>query len=188
MTISNEDRRALLKLARESVAATVDGGAPPAAAPAAEGLLRERRGCFVTLTNAGRLRGCIGTFAPQKPLAEQIIEMGAAAARDPRFVHSDPITADEVAKLTVQVSVLSELEKIDDPLNIELGVHGIYITDSAGRGGCFLPEVATETGWSKEEFLSQCCAGKGGMSPDAWRDGSTKVLVFTSDKFADGER
>ena len=187
MAISDEDRQTLLGLARQSVAATVGGGEPPSV-PAERGILGERRGCFVTLTNGGRLRGCIGTFAPAKPLAEQIIEMAAAAARDPRFIYRDPLTAEELAQLTVQVSVLSELEPIADPLDIELGVHGIYVTGPGGASGCFLPEVATETGWSREEFLSQCCGGKAGMSPDAWRDGTTKVLVFTSEKFADGER
>ncbi len=129
------------------------------------------------------LRGCIGTFHPNKPLAEQIVEMAAAAARDPRFVF-DPITPGEVADLTVQVSVLSELKAIENPLDIELGVHGIYIVRGAS-GGCFLPEVATETGWSKEEFLSQCCSGKAGMAPGAWRDKQTKVYTFTSEKFSE---
>lgn len=182
MEIPDEQRKELIRLARESVEAAVTGRPAPRT-PDPAGVLGRMRGCFVTLTNQGRLRGCIGTFQPRKPLAEQIIEMGAAAARDSRFVF-DPITAAELPKLTVGVSVLSELQPIDDPLNIELGVHGIYIIRGPAAG-CFLPEVATETGWSKEEFLSQCCAGKAGMSPDAWRDPATKVYVFTSDKFSE---
>jgi AmmeMemoRadiSam system protein A len=182
MAIPEEDRTVLLKLARDTVAAEAGGMMPPPA-PRTEGVLAQRRGCFVTLTNGGRLRGCIGTFSPTKPLAEQIIEMAAASARDPRFVR-DPVTPAEVKELTVGLSVLSELVPIDNPLDIELGVHGIYIIRGAA-GGCFLPEVATETGWSKEEFLSQCCAGKAGMAPDAWKDPQTKVYVFTSEKFSD---
>jgi len=182
MAISKGDREVLLRLARASVASAVGGG-PAVRAPKAKGVLAERRGCFVTLTRGGQLRGCIGTFHPDRPLGEQIIDMAASAAHDPRFTH-DPITADEVDQLTVQVSVLSDLEPIDDPLDIELGVHGIYVI-SGGSGGCFLPEVAAEAGWTKEEFLSHCCAGKGGMSPDAWRDGSAKVYTFTSEKFSD---
>jgi len=182
MAISQKDRETLLRLARESVAATVSHKPGPKA-PKAEGVLGERRGCFVTLTNKGRLRGCIGTFHPQKPLAEQVIEMAAAAAHDPRFVF-DPVTPRELPGLTIQVSVLSELEPIADPLDIELGVHGIYVVRGAASG-CFLPEVATETGWSKQEFLSQCCAGKAGMDANAWRDGSAKVYTFTSEKFSD---
>ena len=189
MAISEEDRAALLKLARQSVAAAAGGGPADDLAGVArvaaegEGLLSQKRGCFVTLTNAGRRRGCIGTFYPRGPLAEQIVEMAAAAAHDPRFTF-DPLTPDEVDDLAVQISVLSELEEIADPLDIELGVHGIYIVSGSGSG-CFLPEVATDTGWSKEEFLSQCCSGKAGLSPDAWRDGSAKVYTFTSEKFSD---
>ena len=54
-----------------------------------------------------------------------------------------------------------------------------------GAGGCFLPEVATDQGWNAEEFLTQCCSGKAGLSPDAWRDKKTQVLVFTSEKFSE---
>ena len=190
MPVSQEDKTALLTLARESVAAEVSGqSAPPAVSqvePSAgkrEGLLGQRRGCFVTLTNRGRLRGCIGSFSPRGPLAGQVVEMAAAAANDPRFVH-DPITPREVDKLTVTVSVLSELEPIANPLDIELGVHGIYIVRGYASG-CFLPEVAAEAGWGKEEFLSQCCAGKAGMSPDAWKQKGTTVYTFTTEKFSD---
>ncbi len=182
MAISDEVRKTLLKLARDAVRATVSPSSQPAP-PSAEGILGEQRGCFVTLTNRGRLRGCIGTFHPQKPLAEQIAEMARSAAHDPRFT-LDPITPGEVAGLTVQVSVLSELEPIENPLDIELGVHGIYIVRGPASG-CFLPEVATETGWTKEQFLSQCCSGKAGMNPDAWRDEQTTVYTFTSEKFSD---
>ena len=62
--------------------------------------------------------------------------------------------------MAIEISVLSPREKIDDPLAIELGVHGIYV-QKGGRSGCFLPQVATEHNMSKEQFLSECCAGKG---------------------------
>ena len=110
--------------------------------------------------------------------------MAAAAARDdPRFF-GNPISADELPDLTVEVSVLSELVETDDPLSLRIGVDGIYIV-SGGRSGCFLPEVATDLGWDASEFLSQCCAGKAGMAPDAWRDPSTTVYLFTSEKFGE---
>jgi AmmeMemoRadiSam system protein A len=181
MAISEQEKATLLRLARETVQAEVTGTARPAVGRQS-GLLGQRRGCFVTLTNGGRLRGCIGTFQPRAPLAEQVVQM-AAAAQDPRFVY-DPITPAEVDQLAVSVSVLSELEPVANPLDIELGVHGIYII-RGHAAGCFLPEVASETGWSKEEFLSQCCSGKAGMSPDAWKDKSTKVYTFTTEKFSD---
>ena len=154
---------------------------PRPKAGSANGVLSERRGCFVTLTNAGRLRGCIGTFQPRDPLAAILVEMGAAAARDPRFV-MDPITADELNHLTVEVSILSALAETFEPAKLEVGTHGIYIVRPP-HSGCFLPEVATDQGWSAEQFLSECCVGKAGLGPNAWRDGATKVYLFTSEKF-----
>lgn len=184
MTISQADRETLLALARQAVASAVSG-TPPPVPPSPEGILGQTRGCFVTLTHKGRLRGCIGTFHPTLPLGEQVIEMGIAAPRDPRFVF-DAITPGEVEELTVQVSVLSELEPIANPLDIELGVHGIYVKAGEATAGCFLPEVAEETGWTKEQFLSHCCSGKAGLGADAWRDGTAKVYTFTTEKFGDG--
>jgi AmmeMemoRadiSam system protein A len=181
--ISEQDRSRLLDLARQAVLSAVAQGPRPRV-DEPDGVLSLQRGCFVTLTNRGQLRGCIGTFRPYKPLGEQVIDMGIEAANDPRFIY-DAIRPAEVPHLTVAVSVLSELTPIANPLDIQLGVHGIYIV--RGRAaGCFLPEVVTETGWSKEEFLSHCCAGKAGMSADAWKQPLTQVLVFTTEKFSDG--
>ena len=139
-------------------------------------------GCFVTLKNRGRLRGCIGQFVSDRPLVELVAEMAKASATgDPRFL-TNPITASEVSRLHIEISVLSPLQRTDNPLNLELGTHGIYIK----RGyacGCFLPQVADETGWSKEEFLSQCCSHKAGLAPDAWKDPKTEVYLFTAEVF-----
>ena len=79
MSITDQDRERLIALARSSVAAAVSGRPVPAAADC-DGILGEVRGCFVTLTNGGRLRGCIGTFAPPEPLGKMIVQMAAAAA------------------------------------------------------------------------------------------------------------
>ena len=180
MTISAEDRARLVHLARSAVEAQVCGQVPPSAGPL-EGLLAERRGCFVTLTNAGQLRGCIGTFQPSAPLGEMIVEMGAAAARDPRFVYN-AITPQELSQLRLEVSVLSELAETAEPENLRVGVDGIYVV-SGGRSGCFLPEVATDQGWGAEEFLTRCCEGKAHLPGEAWRQGDAKVYLFTSEKF-----
>lgn len=183
--LSEDARRTLLELARRAVEAVVSGREPPAEAvdhPA----LRGKQGAFVTLKTHGRLRGCIGQFISDQPLWKTVRELGVqSATEDPRFVGSRLKPA-ELAYLDIEVSVLSPLERIANPLDIELGVHGIYIR-RGGRTGCFLPQVATETGWSKEEFLSHCCAGKAGMRPDAWKDPQTEVLVFTADIIEEGE-
>ena len=182
MAISAEDRSKLVSLARSAVAAQVTRQGRPEA-PASEGILAEMRGCFVTLTNAGRLRGCIGTFQPDRPLGEAIIEMGTSAAgHDSRFF-GNPITPDELDELKIEVSVLSPLEKTDDPLSLEIGKHGIYII-GGGWSGCFLPEVATDYGWGAREFLERCCQSKAHVSADAWRESGATVYLFTSEKFS----
>jgi len=180
MKISAEDKAKLVSLARAAVESVVTGSAPPEPSKKT-GLLGERLGCFVTLTNSGRLRGCIGTFQPQSSLVQTIIEMGQAAAADPRFPH-DRISPSELDELTVEVSVLSPLVETDDPQSLEIGKHGIYVMTAMGSG-CFLPEVATDMGWSAEEFLSHCCQGKAGVSPNAWRSSDARVYLFTSEKF-----
>jgi len=180
MTIAAEDRETLLSLARRAVEDTVNG-MYPSAPENASGILLETRGCFVTLTNAGKLRGCMGTFQPDSPLGEMIVKIGSLSARDPRFT-DNPITPGELGELDLEVSVLSPLEKTDDPAGLTIGQHGIYIV-SGGRSGCFLPEVATDQGWNVEEFLGFCCAHKAGLPADAWRNPSTEVFLFTSEKF-----
>ncbi len=182
MTISAEERTSLVSLARQAVAAQVTGQPRPGS-PSPDGLLGEKRGCFVTLTNAGQLRGCIGTFQPDLALGEMIIEMGmSAAGHDSRFF-SNPITAGELDHLHIEVSVLSPLVKTDDPLALEIGTHGIYVVGSGGRSGCFLPEVATDQGWDVRQFLDHCCTGKAGMPQGAWSRSDTTVYLFTSEKF-----
>ncbi len=146
-------------------------------------IFKEKRGCFVTIHNHGQLRGCIGNFSPEGSLLETIVEMAQASCHDSRFL-SNPITKAELKDIDIEISVLSPLAKIENPLDLELGCHGIFIR----RGfhcGCFLPQVATETGWSKEQFLSYCCSHKAGLPPDAWKQADTEVLVFTADVFGE---
>lgn len=180
MTICPEDRATLVDLARAAVEAEVTGGGRVTIDNPA-GVLTEQLGCFVTLTNEGRLRGCIGTFVAQDPLARTVVELGSAAARDPRFF-SNPITPGELGELRVEVSVLSQLTETDAPEKLTLGKHGIYIV-CGGQSGCFLPEVATDMNWSVQEFLDNCCTHKAALPPGAWRDKDTKVYLFTSEKF-----
>ena len=136
--------------------------------------------------SAWHLRGCLGHFTSAKPLWKLVNETArASATEDPRF-WSYPITPDELDRLSIEISVLSPLQRIANPLAIELGVDGIYIRRGAAAG-CFLPQVATETGWSKEEFLSHCCSHKAGLSADAWRDPDTEVLTFRAEVFGETE-
>ena len=179
--MNENQKQTLLKVARDTVEAVIKG--EPTEAPQSDDPeLNAPCGCFVTLKNHGRLRGCIGQFTSDSPLIELIGQMAKSSATgDPRFF-ADQISAGELDQLDVEISVLSPLERTDEPLSLRLGVDGIYI--KKGRAsGCFLPQVATETGWSKEEFLSYCCAHKAGLAPDAWREPETEVYLFTADVF-----
>jgi AmmeMemoRadiSam system protein A len=180
-TMNEAQKRELLHLARDTVYAVVAGRSLPT--PQSEDPdLTATCGCFVTLKNGGRLRGCIGQFTSDKPLVGLVVEMAkASATSDPRFL-SDPIVRSELNELDVEISVLSPLKKTDNPLSLTLGTDGIYIKQGCASG-CFLPQVATETGWSKEEFLSYCCSHKAGLPADAWKDPQTEVFLFTADVF-----
>lgn len=179
--MNEAQKQTLLKVARDTVEAVITGRA--AEVPESDDPeLSAHCGCFVTLKNQGRLRGCIGQFTSDKPLIELVVGMTKASATgDPRFF-ADPITTAELEKLDIEISVLSLLQRTNEPLSLRLGIDGIYIK-KGGASGCFLPQVATETGWSKEEFLSYCCAHKAGLPADAWKDPETEVYLFTADVF-----
>jgi AmmeMemoRadiSam system protein A len=174
-------KQTLLKTAKDTVASVIKGQEPQNT-ESDDPELNAPCGCFVTLKSHEQLRGCIGQFISDKPLIELIVDMAqASATSDPRFL-DNPITEEELNELDIEISVLSPLQKTDDPLILRLGVDGIYIKKDYASG-CFLPQVATETGWSKEEFLSYCCAHKAGLPADAWKDPETEVYLFTAEVF-----
>ncbi|HOK95700.1 MAG TPA: AmmeMemoRadiSam system protein A [Anaerohalosphaeraceae bacterium] len=183
--MNENQKKILLKTAKQTIDAAVHHR--PAPVPHTEDpVLLEKQGCFVTIKNRDQLRGCIGQFTADRPLIEMVSQMAySSCMRDPRFA-GDRIRASELPELDIEISVLSSLEKTDDPLSLRLGIDGIYITDGL-RCGCFLPQVATETGWSAEEFLSYCCAHKAGLPPDAWKtDPRVETYLFSADVFGAG--
>jgi AmmeMemoRadiSam system protein A len=179
--MDGSQRKLVLSIVRDAVRAAVEGHSyqvPPTDDPE----LTTACGCFVTLKHRGRLRGCIGRFTSDQPLVQLVAEMAkASATEDPRFLGA-PITPREVDALEVEVSVLSPLKRTDDPLGLRLGIDGIYIKRGCASG-CFLPQVATETDWTAEEFLSYCCSHKAGLPADAWKDPETEVFLFTAEVF-----
>lgn len=179
--MNDAQRQTLLKVARDTVEAVINRE-PTETAKSDDPELNACCGCFVTLKNQERLRGCIGQFTSEGPLIELIADMAKSSATgDPRFV-AEPITGGELEQLDIEISVLSPLKRTDEPLDLRLGIDGIYVK-RRGASGCFLPQVATETGWSKEEFLSYCCAHKAGLPADAWKDAETEVYLFTAEVF-----
>lgn len=142
--------------------------------------LKEKLGAFVTLRKEGELRGCIGSFEPSEPLYKVIQEMAiAAATEDTRFL---PVTLQELKEIKIEISVMTPKKQIDNWQKIQLGKQGVVVRKGR-QSGTFLPQVATETGWSKEEFLSQLCSQKAGLPPDCYLDPSVKLFIFEAQVF-----
>lgn len=173
--LSEDDRRALLRLARQAIVeAVVHNRMPPSAA--FTGVLALPGGVFVTLHQRGQLRGCIGVIEPSEPLAEAVVRCALSAAlQDPRF---SGVTPEEIPGLEIEVSVLSPLFRIR-PEKLEVGRHGLVVSKGPQRG-VLLPQVATEHGWGRETFLAETCR-KAGLAPDAWRDPGTDLRAFTTE-------
>ncbi len=147
-------------------------------------VFQTERGVFVTLRDkrSHGLRGCIGNIIPTSILADNIKEMSiAAATNDPRF---QSVTADELDQISIEVSVLSPMRLIQTPDEIELGKHGVLIKQGF-RTGVFLPQVATETGWDLEIFMSKLCTDKAGIEATAWQTGQAEIYVFTAQVFGE---
>jgi AmmeMemoRadiSam system protein A len=143
----------------------------------------EPEGAFVTIHYKNQLRGCIGNIIGRKPLYLTVRDMAvAAASQDPRF---PPVSVGELDGTDIEISVLSRPRVVKDISEIELGKHGVIVTQGSWHTGVFLPQVATETGWSKQEFMSQLCSQKAHLPPDAWKDPKTKIEVFTANVFSE---
>lgn len=180
-SLSSAERTVLLETARRSIEAAFgdrywlpdDSVLTPA--------LKAGCGAFVTLHLHGRLRGCIGNIVGVRPLYRTVAEMARAAAfEDDRF---RPLTPEELEEADIEISVLSPLRKISSPDELVLGRHGILMVKD-GRSGTFLPQVADETGWTREEFLGHCARDKAGLGWNGWKDAD--LYVYEAEVF--GER
>jgi len=179
--LDQAQKKELLRIARNSIETFVKTG-KVLNVTVNDARLNETEGAFVTIRKAGALRGCIGNIMGQGPLYKTVRDMAvAAASQDPRFA---PVTASELKDIDVEISVLSKPRRVKDASEIQLGKHGVIVSEG-GHQGVFLPQVADETHWSKEEFLSQLCSQKAGLPPDAWKKPDTALYVFTADVFAE---
>jgi AmmeMemoRadiSam system protein A len=177
-----DEKREILRIARATVSEFLCAGRIPPGRPHRRSLLANA-GTFVTLRTGEELRGCIGTQTEDAPLYRTVQEMAVAAAtRDPRF---PPVRLDEIDAITIEVSVLGGRVVVRDPREIEIGLHGLAIA-CRGQRGLLLPQVASESGWSAEEFLGRVC-GKAQLPADAWRAPDATVERFTAQVFAETE-
>ncbi len=180
-SLSNADKKILKEIAMQSIKDSLDGKRIAEANSKLYTLnstLKQKCGAFVSLHKHGRLRGCIGHFGEDYPIHEIVAEMARAAAfEDPRFM---PVTKDELDDIDIEISVLTPMRRIQSLDEFELHRHGIYIK-KGHRSGTFLPQVADEVNWTKEEFVGHCSQDKAGLGWDGWKDAELYVyeaIVF----------
>jgi uncharacterized protein len=174
--LSDQQRHTLIELARTSIVGVLSGYSVEEAEPLD---WPDASGVFVTLKRRGALRGCLGTLQNRHGLAAEVIRCAIdSATGDPRF---PPVSREELTELTVEISVLGPLEAIDPtPDAFTIGAHGLVVEEGARRG-LLLPQVATEWGWTPEQFLRQTCV-KAGLPQDAWQRGA-RVYRFSAEVF-----
>jgi AmmeMemoRadiSam system protein A len=179
--LSPEEKRELLEIARESIAHALVGAHAPERITVGgreyTGGLAEPSGAFVTIRIGEDLRGCIGYIESTMPVGEVVSEVAVkAATEDPRFM---PMSQGELARATLEVSILSPLKQVARVEEIEVGRHGLLLELGRHRG-LLLPQVATEYGWDREKFL-EYTARKAGLPADAWKDPEAKIYSFSAE-------
>jgi MEMO1 family protein len=182
-TFTYKEQTLLLELARNALASALKGFHKKLNRESLPSAMLQPFGAYVTLNKNGHLRGCIGLTSTEKPLYKTVQEMSMAAAfEDPRF-HS--LSKNELDEIDIEISVLSPLEKIKDWTQIELGKQGILIQKN-GHTGLFLPQVATEMGWTLEEFLGHCAKDKAGLEWDDWK--TSEIYCFNTLVFGEKDQ
>ena len=173
--LSENQQVALLELARTSLTAFLSGPEKDH-----EPLKLPKQGVFVTLRRQGQLRGCIGHAIPRLDLDEAIWRLTRAAAQDQRF---EPVQESEEAEISIELSVLTPLQKVNNHIGIELGRDGLMVRQGF-KTGLLLPKVASERGWDQETFLSATCQ-KAGLPSNAWKEADLEIYSFQCQVFSE---
>lgn len=175
-----EQKRTLLRIARQALTAAVRGENSPTFHVTDERLL-ERRGAFVTLRSGEELRGCIGHFGEDRPLYKVVAEMAIEAGlHDTRFM---PVTERELDAIWIEISALTRLKPVSSPSEIVIGRDGVRVSQH-GRSGTLLPQVAIENDWDIETFLNYTCEHKARLPRDAWQHGAL-IETYGADVFSE---
>lgn len=182
-SLSDAEKKNLLKIARNTVEEYIlnskEYGTDTNMLTEA---LKAKCGAFVSIHKNEELRGCLGRFTEDKQLYRVIQDMAiASVTRDTRF---KPVDKKELNEIDIEISVLTPMKKISSEKEISLGKHGIYIKKGF-RSGTFLPQVATQTGWTLEEFLGHCSRDKAGLGWDEWK--SADVYIYEAIVFSEKE-
>jgi len=188
-SLTPSDKKELLQLARATIEYELNKREPPQIANnKITEAIKSPCGAFVTLTKNGKLRGCIGRFVAADPLYKVVQEMALSSAfQDTRF---SPVKLNELKDIEVEISVLTPLKRISSIDEFELGKQGIYMIKGR-NSGTFLPQVAIETHWTKEEFLGHCAQDKAGIGWNGWKDADLytyEALVFSEKELLTQEK
>jgi len=180
--IGSEDQRKLLASARRTLNRyLVEKAKDPVKLPEAERTadLEQRSGVFVTVKKNGELRGCVGALVTRKPLWETVPDRTLAAmTADPRF----PPLAPSDGPVTLEISLLTPLKKVGDWRQFRLGKGALLLLED--KSATLLPQVATEMGWNREQFLENL-AKKAGLDGSAYRHPRARLYVFDAQVFAE---
>ncbi len=179
--LTDADKSYLLALVKKTVSRYLLTETVPLPRATSPGL-SQHRGAFVTWTEHGDLRGCIGHMVSDSPLCLTVARMALEAAlNDPRF---RPVASSELPLLKADISVLTPFAPIAGPEQIRIGVDGVLL-QKGGASAVFLPQVAPEQGWGREEMLENLCH-KAGLGGGCWRSGARlstfQAIVFSEEK------
>jgi AmmeMemoRadiSam system protein A len=168
VTFTDKEKKLLFTIVRNSISSALNGNKTnDIDVKTIPDKLKLQMGAFVTLKIHGALRGCIGRFTSSDPLYEVVKASALSSAfEDHRF---SPLTKDEYKNIDIEITVLGPLKKINNINEIILGRHGIYIKKDF-RSGTMLPQVATENGWTVEQFLGYTSRDKAGLGWDGWKN------------------
>ena len=186
-TLNVREQKVLLQLARKSLTLYLTHKKIPDIGRLKIPLtpdLKEKRGVFVTLKKEGELRGCIGYITGIAPLYKGVVQNTInAAVKDPRFL---PVKKKEVPHLSISISVMTPLQKITNYRKIRLGTDGVIIKKGY-RQAVYLPQVATETGWSLDQFLASLCI-KAGLGKNDYKLKGMTFFVFQAQVFSESSK
>ncbi len=176
--MNDAQKKTLLKLARDSIASRFGHGQVELPA---EPEYQQKRGLFVSLHLEGDLRGCIGLIESRQTIARGIFEMAREAAFcDPRF---PPLRREELDRLEIEISLLSELIPVTDISGIVIGRDGLLLRQGF-RSGVFLPQVPVEWNWDLATYLSQLCR-KAGLPDGTWKSEDARLFRFEAEVFSE---
>ncbi len=182
MQFNELQKDALIKIARKTLSEYLKDQIKPKPCPDTfSDILREKHPCFVTYKKKGRLRGCVGSLQAQNPLFQEVMEKSIQAAiHDRRF---SPITLKELSDIQISITVLSSATSINSPLEFHPGKHGVILKKDH-RQAVFLPQVALEQGWTREETLEHL-AQKASLPKNSWQEKDIELKIFTAQSFSE---